>query len=78
MSSNPEYQKVLKIVSEWPPEERIALASEVLATVAPPPSRPPRRTLDRALGLARTNGPVPSDADVRQMIDEHRREKYGA
>ena len=74
---NPDYQRVLQQISEWPPEQRASLATEVLATLKPErrDRRPP--TLSRALGLARTNAPVPSDEDVKRWTDEHRDEKFG-
>ena len=79
MISQPEYEHVLKAVSGWPAEQRLALAHELLSALRGPNGRrPPRRTLDRALGLARTDTEAPSDEQVRAWIDEHRRDKYGA
>lgn len=79
MSSNPDYQSVLKQVSAWPPEDRVALAQDLLGSIqsAAAPGPPPRDTLRRAIGLARGPGPVPNDVDVRQWLDEHRSQKYG-
>jgi hypothetical protein len=73
------YDTVLEVVSGWPSEKRLSLVQDVLETLAPE-SRGPRsqrRTLERALGLLPTGQPAPSDADVRQWLDEHRMEKYG-
>jgi len=38
---------------------------------------PPRRTLERALGLAKGTSPPPDDATVRAWINQHREQKYG-
>ena len=37
----------------------------------------PRRTLDRAIGVARGSSPPPDDATVKRWIEEHRLRKYG-
>ena len=77
--SSADYSGVLRTVSGWPPEDRIALAQDILRIVQIDLSkpRPRRRTLDRALGLARGAGPPPTDEDVERWIEDHRREKYG-
>jgi uncharacterized protein (DUF433 family) len=49
--------------------------SEIIARVEPPKQR--RRTLDRALGLLATDGPAPTDDEIKQWLDDHRMEKYG-
>ncbi len=41
------------------------------------PYGPKRHTVDDALGLARTNGPAPSDEDIESWLDQRRMEKYG-
>jgi len=77
MNFDPEYQRVLQLISTWPPEHQASLAAEVLATLKSNRRDRRRPTLARALGLARTTSPAPSDQDVKQWIDQHRDEKYG-
>ena len=73
------YETVLKTVRQWPPDRRFALVRDVINTLAPDvvPSRPKRKTLEKALGLLATGQPVPSDAEIQQWLDERRMEKYG-
>jgi len=69
------YETVLKTVRQWPPDRRFALVRDVINTLSPEvvPSRPKRKTLEKALGLLA----IPSDAEVQQWLDERRMEKYG-
>ena len=73
------YETVLNTVRQWPPDRRFALVQDVLSTLAPDvlPSRPRPKTLEKALGLLATSQPAPSDAEIKQWLDEHRLEKYG-
>ena len=73
------YENVLDAVRQWPPDRRFALVQDVLSTLAPEvlPSRPRHKTLEKALGLLATSQPAPSDAEIKQWLDEHRLEKYG-
>jgi len=73
------YETVLKTVRQWSPDRRFALVRDVINTLTPEvvPSRPKRKTLEKALGLLATSRPVPSDAQVQQWLDERRMEKYG-
>ena len=73
------YEVVLQTVRQWPPDRRFALVRDVINTLAADasPFRPERKTLERALGLLATSQPAPSDAEVKQWLDEHRMEKYG-
>ncbi len=77
-TENTAYDGVLKIVRQWPFEQRIALVQDVLETIdrriEPPGS--PRSTLSQALGLLATDQPAPTDAEIKQWLDEHRVEKY--
>ena len=78
MLPNAEYTEVLKIVRSWPPDQRIALAQEVLQTTQESQSPFPRPSFERALGIAGTKGNAPpNDKQVKQWIGEHRMEKYG-
>jgi len=72
------YETVLRTVHRWPPTRRFALVQDVintlsLETIFP---RPRRKTLEKALGLLSTDHPAPSDAEIRQWLDERRMEKY--
>jgi len=73
------YETVLNAVRQWPPDRRFALVQDVLSTLAPEvsPTRPRRKTLKKALGLLATGQPAPSDAEIKQWLDEHLMEKYG-
>ena len=73
------YETVLNTVRQWPPDRRFALVQDVLNTLTPEvkPSRPRRKTLEKALGLLATSQPAPSDAEIKRWLDEHRMEKYG-
>jgi hypothetical protein len=73
------YETILNTVRQWPPDRRFALVQDVLNTLAPEvkPSRSRRKTLEKALGLLATSQPAPSDAEIKQWLDEHRMEKYG-
>ncbi|MGH9751714.1 MAG: hypothetical protein ACREA2_02935, partial [Blastocatellia bacterium] len=67
------YEGVLKIVSQWPTAQQIALVEDVLRTISSrvEPPRQRRRTLDQALGLLATDRPSPTDEEVEQWLDEH-------
>ncbi len=73
------YENVLDIVSHWPPIQQRALVNDVLKMISPriQPPRERRPTLNEALGLLATDGPAPTDEEVKQWLDEHRMEKYG-
>lgn len=73
------YETVLNTVCQWPPDRRFALVQDVLNTLVPEvlSPRPRRKTLQKALGLLATSQPAPSDAEIKQWLDEHRMEKYG-
>lgn len=73
------YETVLNTIRQWSPGRRFALVQDVLNTLAPEmkPPRPRRKTLEKALGLLATSQPAPSDAEIKQWLDEHRMEEYG-
>ena len=73
------YETVLNTVRQWPLDRRFALVQDVLSTLAPKvlPPQPRPKTLEKALGLLATSQPAPSDAEIKQWLDEHRMEKYG-
>jgi hypothetical protein len=72
------YEGVLNIVRQWTLAKRYALLQDVLKTLAPEADRPrtQAQTLPRALGLLATDQPPPTDAEIEQMLDDHRTEKY--
>ena len=75
----PEYQSILQTVHNWPLAQRLTLAQDVLKDVSTEVAaqRPRRHTLDQALGLLTTTYPAPSDAEIKQWLNERRTEKYG-
>ena len=73
-----EIETIISQVSPWPMEERVALAYEILRDMRKKTREPaPRRTLERAMGLARGTSAPPDDATVCQWIQEHRLAKHG-
>jgi dihydroneopterin aldolase len=68
------YETVLDAVRQWPPDRRFALVQDVLSTLAPKvlSPQPKPKTLEKALGLLATSQPAPSDAEIKQWLDEHR------
>jgi hypothetical protein len=78
LPNNDEYAKIVDIIRHWSATRRFRLVQDVLQTLDPvqqsTPSRPP--TLDRALGMVHTAHP-PTDKEVKQILEEHRQEKYG-
>ena len=73
-----EYQSILQTVHNWPLTQRLTLAQDVLKDVSieVEAQRPRRHTLDQALGLLTTTYPAPSDAEIKQWLNERRTEKY--
>ena len=82
--SGMDYEKVLKMVRNWPPTQRFALVQDVLTTLASDLEGPnstvsfaERNTLQDALGLLSTDEPPPSDYDIQQWLNERRQKRYG-
>jgi hypothetical protein len=78
MSHRKEIDSIIEQVEGWPSADRVALAYQILRdmrrkALAPPP----RNTFKDALGIGRGQGPAPTDEEVRQIIRNHRMEKYG-
>jgi hypothetical protein len=72
-----EIVEILGRVDEWPPEDRVALAYQILRDMRVKTLiDPPRHTLETALGLGRGSGPAPTDEQVEQLMLDHRSEKY--
>ena len=72
-------ENVLGSIRAWPVDLRLSLVRHILAELEtelkPQPKR--KKTLNRALGLARTDQPPPTDEEVEQWLDERRTRKYG-
>ena len=78
MSSRDKIDSINEQVGSWSPEDRVALAYELLRELRRQPlEAPPRDTLSHARGLLRTDLPPPSDEEVDRWIDEYRMHKYG-
>jgi hypothetical protein len=76
-----DYERVLKIIQNWPAARRLTLVQAVLKTLAPADvtERPPHaRTLEQARGLLASTSPAPTDEEIAQWLDERRIERYGA
>ena len=70
------FESVLKEVTAWPPEHRASLAHAIIESLRQDAPRK-KPTVDRIIGIARGDGPPPTDEQVKQWIDEHRMRKYG-
>lgn len=70
-----ELQDVLVRVKAWPEELQISLASEILSSVHERPAR--RKPLADLVGVLAGDQPPPDDEQVRAILDEERRRKFG-
>jgi hypothetical protein len=78
MGHDLEIEAIMEQVKPWPQEERVALAYEILRELRKQTVTPaPRRTLQRALGIARGESAPPDDATVQKWIEEYRLKKHG-
>ena len=68
MSTRDEYESVLKLIREWPAEQRAALAHDLSLTAGPPRSSTARPTpsFERALGLGCSDAMPPTDDQGKQ------------
>jgi hypothetical protein len=72
-----EISEILTRVDNWSPEDRAALVYQLLRGIGRDSlAGPPRNTLETALGIGRGEGAVPTDAEVDQIMSEHRQRKY--
>jgi hypothetical protein len=83
-TTDAEYDAVVDQIRRWPDTRRFALLHEVLHMLAAEtaagkrePAPPRRSTLAQAIGLFKTEGPPPSDEQVRQLLEERRIERFG-
>lgn len=74
-----DYWGVLEKVHGWPSELRLALAEALLHSLHRElhPNGSHGVPVEKVLGMAAGKGPPPSDATIKQWIEEHRLEKYG-
>lgn len=72
------YQSVLKTIGEWSLEWRLALIRDLAQSLQLElnAQRQPKPTLSKALGLLATDKPAPTDAQVKEWLEERRLEKY--
>ena len=70
-----DYQAVLEKIDGWSRDERLALAYEILQSVAS--TRERRPTLPESLGLLRSDKEPPTDEEVRQWLEERHMERHG-
>ena len=75
MSAALDYNSILQMVTKWPPEQRVSLANDLLATLRP--ASGDRPTIDQFIGVARPEGAGPTNEELATWIDEHRMQKYG-
>lgn len=74
-----DYDRVLKIIQNWPSARRLTLVQAVLKTLAPADVTErlsQARTLEQAHGLLATNHPAPTDEEIAHWLDERRTERY--
>ena len=78
-NENVNYESILNTIQQWPTAQQIELVQDVLQALSPRISPPQtlHKTLDKALAILATDKPAPTDAEVKQWLDEHRMEKYG-
>ncbi len=83
------HKQVIDEVKQWPPDQKWLLLEALLHDLRPmaatvPTRATPRLSPQARLEIARrfhgsirpSHGPVPTDDDVRQIIDEARMHKY--
>jgi len=59
------------------PASELKKGSEASQASAPETTHARRSTLVRAMGLLATERTAPSDAEIEQLLNERRRERYG-
>ncbi len=70
---------VVNRVKDWPLDMRISLARRILETAETPAIIEPPRTLslDRVIGVLKTDAPAPTDEECERIIEEERLRKHG-
>ena len=78
MRHEQEIELIINQVKPWREEDRVALAYLILRDMRKKTrDAAPRRTLNRALGVARGTTSPPDDATVKRWVEEHRQDKFG-
>jgi hypothetical protein len=74
-----EMFEVWNRVRTWDPEMRIDLARRILETLASSQILPPPQTmsLDKVIGIAKTDALPPTDEECKKILEEERMKKYG-
>jgi hypothetical protein len=72
-----EYEQILKAISKWPAEDREQLIAKLKADLDARPRPAHGLTMSDFLGVARGNGPIPDDEEVKQIVLEERLKRYG-
>ena len=75
-------ETILQAVQQWPSDDQVALAQEILRRASELPANegrtPQRPSFHDLAGLASVPGKEPpSDEEVARWLDERRMEKYG-
>lgn len=87
MSAPPlDHDAILRAVRQWPQDQQIALAREILrANEHEPEKQTPnasraglrQKSFQRLIGILTTDQPAPSDEEIERWREERRMEKYG-
>ncbi len=75
-----EFLVTLRQVNAWPIEKRVELTKLVLTRIADeakPTDKSGRKSFRDLVGILKTEGPPPTDAEIGAMIEEKRMRKYG-
>lgn len=70
-------QQLKQQINQLPINERLALIQSLLASIEAEtqPTQDIKAAIERMRGIAKTDAPAPTDAEVEQMLEEHRVEK---
>lgn len=73
-----ELNEIVERIRRWEPESRVLLVRRVLETLESSSDiSPPRRLpLEQVYGLLKSDGPSPTDEEVRGILEEERVRKH--
>ncbi len=74
-----DHDTIMHAVQQWPREQQLELAREILqaaATNTPRPA-PSQDSWQRLVGILATDQPAPSDEEIERWREERREQKYG-
>jgi len=78
MKHEQEIETIIRQVTPWPEEDRVALAYLILRDMRKKTRESaPRQTLKEAAGIAKGSTSPPDDATVKKWVEERRQQKYG-